>query len=307
METNLRTKNTEETVSGQEISAGSVAELRRETGAGMMDCKKALAESGGDKAKALEYLRKKGKAAAEKRADRSADQGVVVIRVSDDGRNAALVEVNSETDFVARNESFRAFAADVAAFVLAWRDAAGKTADDLKDQTLPSGVKIGDALTDLTGKIGEKLVLGKFARVQAPNGFIGTYVHSDSKLGSMVVLDGADGATAGVQTLGRDLAMQVAAMPPLVVRREDVPADKIEYERGMEIERARAEGKPEPAVAKIAEGRINKWLAEVALMEQAFVKDPKVVIRDLVAATGKQIGADIRVQSYVRVRVGESS
>jgi elongation factor Ts len=307
METNLRTKNTEETVSGQEISAGSVAELRRETGAGMMDCKKALAESGGDKAKALEYLRKKGKAAAEKRADRSADQGVVVIRVSDDGRNAALVEVNSETDFVARNESFRAFAADVAAFVLAWRDAAGKTADDLKDQTLPSGVKIGDALTDLTGKIGEKLVLGKFARVQAPNGFIGTYVHSDSKLGSMVVLDGADGATAGVQTLGRDLAMQVAAMPPLVVRREDVPADKIEYERGMEIERARAEGKPEPAVAKIAEGRINKWLAEVALMEQAFVKDPKVVIRDLVAATGKQIGADIRVQSYIRVRVGESS
>ena len=307
METNLRTKNTEETVSGQEISAGSVAELRRETGAGMMDCKKALAESGGDKAKALEYLRKKGKAAAEKRADRSADQGVVVIRVSDDGRNAALVEVNSETDFVARNESFRAFAADVAAFVLAWRDAAGKTADDLKDQPLPSGVKIGDALTDLTGKIGEKLVLGKFARVQAPNGFIGTYVHSDSKLGSMVVLDGADGATAGVQTLGRDLAMQVAAMPPLVVRREDVPADKIEYERGMEIERARAEGKPEPAVAKIAEGRINKWLAEVALMEQAFVKDPKVVIRDLVAATGKQIGADIRVQSYVRVRVGESS
>jgi elongation factor Ts len=307
METKLRTKTIEDTVSEQGISAGSVAELRRETGAGMMDCKKALAESGGDKAKALEYLRKKGKAAAEKRADRSADQGVVAIRVSDDGRTAALVEVNSETDFVARNESFRTFAADVASFVLAWKDAAGKTADDLKEQPLPSGVKIGDALTDLTGKIGEKLVLGKFARVQAPNGFVGVYVHTDSKLGSMVVLDGADGASAEVQTLGRDLAMQVAAMPPLVVRREDVPAEKIEYERGVEIERARAEGKPEPAVAKIAEGRINKWLSEVALLEQAFVKDPKVAIRDLVAATGKKIGAEIRVKSFVRVRVGEPS
>jgi elongation factor Ts len=294
-------------VSEQEISAGLVAELRRETGAGMMDCKKALAESGGDKAKALEYLRKKGKAAAEKRADRSADQGVVVIRVSDDGRSAALVEVNSETDFVARNDSFRAFAAEVALFVLGWKDAAGKTAEDLKGQTLPSGGKIGDALTDLTGKIGEKLVLGKFARVHAPNGFIGTYVHSDSRLGSMVVLDGVNSATSEVQTLGRDLAMQVSAMPPLVVRREDLPADKIEYERGVEIERARAEGKPEQAVAKIAEGRINKWLAEVALMEQAFVKDPKVAIRDLVAAVGKKAGSEIRVISFVRVRVGESS
>ena len=307
METDFRTKNTEDTVSEQEISAGLVAELRRETGAGMMDCKKALAESSGDKAKALEYLRKKGKAAAEKRADRSAVQGVVVIRVSEDGRSAALVEVNSETDFVARNESFCAFAADVASILLAWKDAVGKSAENLKDQTLPSGVKIGDALTDLTGKIGEKLVLGKFARVQAPDGFIGTYVHSDSKLGSMVVLDGVNGTSTEVQTLGRDLAMQVAAMPPLVVGREDVSADKIKYERGVEIERARAEGKPEPAVAKIAEGRINKWLAEVALMEQAFVKDPKVAIRDLVAAVGKKLGSEIRVKSFVRVRVGESS
>ena len=300
-------KEIEDTVSEQEISAGLVAELRRETGAGMMDCKKALAESGGDKTKALEYLRKKGKAAAEKRADRSAEQGVVVIRVSEDGRSAALVEVNSETDFVARNDSFRSFANDVASVVLGWKDASGRTTDDLKTLTLPSGEKIGDVLTDLTGKIGEKLVLGKFARVQASNGFIGTYVHSDSRLGSMVVLEGVGGSSADVQTLGRDLAMQVAAMPPLVVRREDVPAEKIEYERGVEIERARAEGKPEPAVAKIAEGRINKWLSEVALLEQAFVKDPKVAIRDVVAAVGKKIGTDIRVVSFVRVRVGESS
>jgi elongation factor Ts len=195
----------------------------------------------------------------------------------------------------------------VASCVLDWADATGKTAEDLKLKTFRSGVRIADALADLTGKIGEKLALGKFARVETTHGFVGTYVHSDSKLGSMVVLEGVDGASAEVQALGRDLAMQVAALPPLVVRREDVPAEKIAYERGVEMERARAEGKPEPAVAKIAEGRVNKWLSEVVLLEQAFVKDPKVAIRDLVAAAGKKIGADIHVKSFVRVRVGETS
>jgi elongation factor Ts len=292
-------------VSEQEINAGLVAELRRETGAGMMDCKKALAESSGDKAKALEYLRKKGKAAAEKRADRSADQGVIVIRVSKDGQTAALVEVNSETDFVARNDSFRAFAEGTAEYLLGWKDAPGKTSDNLREQVLPSGEKIGDLLTDLTGKIGEKLAIGQFARVSAPNGFIGSYVHSDSKLGVLVLLEGVSGGNPDVPTLGRDLAMQIAAMTPLVVRPEDIPADKIEYERGVQMERARAEGKPEPAVAKIADGRVHKWLSEVALMEQAFVKDPKVVIKDMVAAVGRKIGSEINVKSFLRVRVGE--
>lgn len=292
-------------MSEQEINAGLVAELRRETGAGMMDCKKALAESGGDKAKALEYLRKKGKAAAEKRADRSADQGVIVIRVSKDGQTAALVEVNSETDFVARNDSFCAFAENTVEYFLGWKDAAGKTTDDLRVQVLPSGEKIGDLLTDLIGKIGEKLAIGQFTRISVPNGFVGSYVHSDSKLGVLVVLEGVSGDNPDVTTLGRDLAMQIAAMTPLVVRPEDIPADKIEYERGVQMERARAEGKPEPAVAKIADGRVHKWLAEVALMEQAFVKDPKVVIKDMVAAIGRKIGSEITVKSFLRVRVGE--
>ena len=294
-------------MSEQEISAGLVAELRRETGAGMMDCKKALTESGGDKQKALEYLRKKGKAAAEKRADRSANQGVIVIRVSEDGQTAALVEVNSETDFVARNDAFRAFAENAATFVLGWKNAAGKTADDLREQVFPSGEKIGDALTDLTGKIGEKLVIGQFARVSAPNGFVGSYLHSDSKLGVLVVLEGVSGGNPDVVTLGRDLAMQIAAMTPLVVRPEEISADKIEYERGVQVERARAEGKPEPALAKIADGRIHKWLAEVALLEQAFVKDPKIVIKDMIAAVGRKIGTEITVKSFIRVRVGEGN
>jgi elongation factor Ts len=291
-------------VAEAEVNAKLVAELRRETGAGMMDCKKALAESDGDKSRALEYLRKKGKAAAEKRADRSADQGLVVCRQSDDGQTAALVEVNSETDFVAKNDRFKEFASDVANIVLAWDGADGKSLDDLKSKPMPAGATVGDVLADLTGAIGEKLAVGRFARVQAKQGFIGTYIHSDSKLGVLVVLEGATGDHAEVKTLGRDLAMQVAASSPTFVHRDEVPADKVAAEREVEIDRARNEGKPEAAVTKIAEGRINKWFADVVLLEQPFVKDPKVVVKDLVADASKKVGSPITVKSFVRIRVG---
>jgi elongation factor Ts len=292
-------------VAETEINAGLVAELRRETGAGMMDCKKALAESGGDKAKALEYLRKKGKAAAEKRADRTADQGLVAFAISEDCRTAALVEVNSETDFVAKNDRFRQFGADVASVLLAWDGADGKSIDDLKSKNLPSGSKIGDVLADLTGAIGEKLAIGKFARVHSPSGYVGSYIHSDSKLGVLVVLDGITSANPDAKPLARDLAMQVAASSPAVVRREEVPADKIEFERGVEMERARNEGKPEAALPRIVEGRINKWFSEVALLEQPFVKDPKTAIKDLIEVTAKKAGTPIEVKSFVRIKVGE--
>ena len=291
-------------MSGTPIDSALVAELRRDTGAGMMDCKKALAESGGDKAKAIEYLRKKGIAAAEKRADRSAKEGMIALAVAADGRTGALVEINSETDFVAKNDLFRKFGQDVAAVVLAWNDAAGKDTDVLLDRPLPSGAKIRDELTNLTGKIGEKLAVGRFARLHVPTGGIGTYIHSDTKLGVMVGLAGADLAQADVKILGRDLAMQVAAASPTYVRRDEIPTAKIESERVVETDRARNEGKPEAAVAKIAEGRINKWMSEVVLLEQPFVKDPKVIIKDLVAATAKKAGSALEVTSFVRIRVG---
>jgi elongation factor Ts len=286
------------------INAALVNELRQETGAGMMDCKKALVESGGDKAKALDYLRKKGKAAAEKRADRSAEQGIVVIALSPDGRAGALVELNSESDFVAKNDMFRQLAADAVQVVLSWNEANGKPVEELLDKTLPSGTKIGDALTDLIGKIGEKLQVGRFARVHVEKGMIGSYIHSDQKLGVMVVLEGPAVSNADAAVLGRDLSMQVAASAPIVVRREEVPAEKIAAELEVEKERARNEGKPEAAIAKIAEGRINKWFSEVALLEQPFVKDPKVIIRDLIATTSKKIGSPIEIKSFVRIRVG---
>ncbi|MFZ5433754.1 MAG: translation elongation factor Ts [Calditrichota bacterium] len=285
------------------INAGLVAELRRETGAGMMDCKKALQESGGDKDKALEYLRKKGIAAAEKRADRAATEGIIACVISDDAKTASLVELNSETDFVAKNEMFREFANTLAKVVLDWKAAEGKTTEDLLALSLPTGKTANDTLTDLIGKIGEKLAVGRFARLHVENGTIGTYIHSDNKLGVLVAMAGPVKSDTA-NTLGRDLAMQVAAATPQVVRREEIAADKIESERAIEIERARAEGKPEAAVPKIAEGRLNKWFAEVALLEQPFVKDPKVVIKDLVAETAKTLGTPIEIKSFVRIRVG---
>lgn len=291
-------------MSEKEINAALVAELRRETGAGMMDCKKALAESGGDKNAALDYLRKKGKAAAEKRADRSAEQGIIVCRFSEDGRTGALLELNSESDFVAKNDMFRKLAEDTVTLVLNWKDADGKTVDDVLALTLTPGTTVGDALSDLIGKIGEKLQVGRFARVHVENGLIGSYIHSDSKLGVLVAIETSAASNADVQTLGRDLAMQTAASAPHFVVREEVPAEKIASELELEKARARDEGKPEAAIMKIAEGRVNKWFAEVALMEQPFVKDPKVIIRDLIEQTAKKSGAPIKVKSFVRVKVG---
>ncbi|MBI5059102.1 elongation factor Ts [candidate division KSB1 bacterium] len=285
------------------ISAALVSQLRAETGAGMMDCKQALVESGGDKDKAVEYLRKKGKAAAEKRADRAANEGVVAIVRSEDGQTAAMVEVNSETDFVAKNDDFRKFADELAKLVLGWGDAAGKSVDDLKQRTLGART-VGDSLTDLIGKIGEKLEIRRFARMQSAGGFVGYYVHGDNKLGTLVGLQGITSQHAEAGPLGKDLAMQVAASSPLVVRREQVDAAKLDAERAIEIARAREEGKPEAAVAKIAEGRINKWLAEVALLEQPFVKDPKVAVKSLLEGASKAVGGAVDVQSFERFRVG---
>ncbi|MBL0060286.1 MAG: elongation factor Ts [bacterium] len=285
------------------INAADVAMLRRETGAGMMDCKKALAEANGDRDKALEILRKKGQAAAEKRAERSADEGVVAIVASADNKSAALAEIRCETDFVGRNEEFRQFAKDLATLVLNWKGAESKTLDDLKAQPFGSS-DVGTTLTTMIGKIGEKLEIARFGKLEVADGYIGQYLHSDSKLGVIVVLGGADGSRAEIQSLGRDLAMQVAASAPDFLVREQVPADKINSETELEKERARAEGKPEPAVAKIAEGRVNKWLASIVLLEQAYIKEPKQTVKEVVANAEKAVGKPIAVKSFLRFRVG---
>ncbi|MFH1010292.1 MAG: translation elongation factor Ts [bacterium] len=291
----------------QQITASAVAELRRKTGAGMMDCKEALAESGGDLEKAIEFLRKKGKATMRKRADRQANEGVIAAAISRDGHCGALAEVNSETDFVARNSEFRAFADRVAARVLEWEDAQGKTASDLLALSAHGDAKrtIADELSDLTGKIGEKLELRRFARLVSPSGLVGSYVHSNSKLGVLVNLDGGQIGQAESQLLVKDLAMQVAAAVPLYVHRQEIPEERLATEKEILAEQVKAQGKPPQVVERIVSGKLAKFYSELCLVDQPFVKDPAITIGDLISQAAQKAGRPFAVLSFIRLQVGE--
>lgn len=186
---------------------------------------------------------------------------------------------------------------------LNWKGAESKTLEELKRQPF-AGSDVGATLTSMIGKIGEKLEIARFGKLEVADGYIGQYLHSDSKLGVIVALGGADESRPEIQSLGRDLAMQIAASAPDFLVREQVPAEKINSETELEKDRARAEGKPEPAVAKIAEGRVNKWLAGIVLLEQPFIKEPKQTVKDVVAAAEKAVGKPITIKSFLRFRVG---
>ncbi len=293
--------------SSQQISASAVAELRRKTGAGMMDCKEALTHSGGDLEKAIEFLRKKGKAAARKRADRAANEGLIVTAISGDGHHAAIAEVNSETDFVARNAEFRAFTQKVASRILEWKDGNGKAVAELL--SLPAQVDsdrtIGDELTNLVGKIGEKLGIRRFARMTSPSGLIGSYVHSNSKLGVLVSLDGAQPEDSESRTLAKDLAMQVAAAAPLFVHRQEIPPERLAIEKEILAEQVQMAGKPPQVIEKIVSGKLGKFFSEVCLVDQPFIKDPNVIVGDLMARVAQKSGKPLTVLSFVRFQVGE--
>jgi elongation factor Ts len=293
--------------SSQQISASVVAELRRKTGAGMMDCKEALTQSGGDLEGAIEFLRKKGKATARKRADRAANEGLIVTAVSADGRHAAMAEVNSETDFVARNAEFRAFAQKVTSRILEWKDGNGKAVADL--QALPlhgdSGPSVGEELTNLIGKIGEKLEIRRFHRLSNPSGLMGAYVHSNSKLGVLINLDGGQFDDSDCQVLAKDLAMQVAAATPLFVHRQEIPQERIAKEKEILAAQMPTEGKPPQVIEKIVAGKLGKFFSEVCLVDQPFIKDPNVIVGDLVAKIAQKSGKSLAVLSFIRFQVGE--
>jgi elongation factor Ts len=289
----------------QQISASVVADLRRKTGAGMMDCKEALAQSGGDIEKAIEFLRKKGKAAMRKRADRQANEGVIAAAVSPDGHCGTLAEVNSETDFVARNAEFRTFADKVAARILDWNDASGKTVAQLLELPLQGKRTVADELSDLVGKIGEKLEVRRFGRLTSPSGLVGWYIHSNSKLGVLVNLDGGQVDDPAAQSLARDLAMQVAAASPLYVHRQEVPEEKLATEKEILAEQVKTQGKPPQVVEKIVSGKLSKFFSEVCLVEQPFVKDPNITVGDWIAQAAQKTGKPLAVLSFVRFQVGE--
>jgi len=272
-----------------EISASMVMDLRQRTGLGMMECKKALTEAGGDPAKAEELLRIRSGAKASKAASRIAAEGVIGLFVAPDAKTAALVEVNCETDFVAKNEDFRAFAAEVAAIVARENP---EDAAALGAKALPSGDTIESRRVALVQKIGENISIRRVARLSA-KGRIASYVHG-GKIGVLVDV------TGGQDTLGKDLAMHVAASKPMAVTPEQVPADIVEKERAIAAARAAESGKPADIVKKMVDGAVAKYLSEVTLLAQPFVKgDGKQTVAQLVKAQGAV------VNGFVLFVVGE--
>jgi len=273
------------------VTAESVRQLRERTGAGMMECKRALVETAGDLEAAAELMRKQGLAKADKKASRVAAEGVISTATSADGKSAVLVEVNCETDFVARGDDFTAFARDVAAVALASNPSG---VEDLATKKLPAGETVDERRRALVAKIGENISVRRFERVESP-GLLGSYLHG-TRIGTLVAIEGGDIA------LAKDLAMHVAASNPAYLSAADVPEEAKTKERGIRIEIMKNDeknkGKPENILAKIVEGGMNKWLGEITLLGQPFVKDDKLSIDKLLA------GAKAKVLRYARLEVG---
>jgi elongation factor Ts len=286
-----------------QITAGQVKELREMTGAGMMDCKKALTETAGDFEEAVDWLRKKGLAAAAKKAGRTAAEGLIGLAL--DGPRGALVEVNSETDFVARNEQFQAFVRSAAELALS----AGGDLDKLAATQTPAGGALGEELTRLIGTIGENLILRRTAALTADPGVVAGYVHNQTapglgKIGVLVALQ-SSGDAAALADLGKKLAMHVAAAVPLAIDKDGVDASLLEREREILAEQARASGKPEEIVAKMVEGRLRKYYEEVCLLEQTYVIDGETKIAKVLEQAAKDLGGEVKVTGMARFLLGE--
>ena len=287
-----------------QVSASLVKQLRDQTGAGMMDCKTALQESDGDLEAANDWLRKKGLAAAAKKAGRIAAEGLIGLSVR--GPRAALVEVNSETDFVARNEEFQILVKQIAALA----PDAGGDVERLRAATLPeAGQSVGEAINEAIGRIGENLSLRRTAAVQVDHGAVGSYVHGAlapglGKIGVLVGLQ-STGDPDELAALGKQLAMHVAAARPLAVSADKVDARTVEREREIYADQARVTGKPENILDKIVDGRLRKFFEEQVLLEQNFVVDPDLKVKDAIDAVAERIGSSILVTGFVRYALGE--
>jgi elongation factor Ts len=263
------------------ITAALVKELRERTGSGMMECKKALVAADGDIEVAVEEMRKSGLAKADKKADRVAAEGIIAIEVSADGKNAIMLEVNSETDFVAKADDFVTFVNEVAAKVLAEQPA---DLDALKELTLASGETVETTRQALVAKIGENIQVRRFTTLSTDSGVIGSYRHGE-RIGTMVQLNGGD------QDLAKDLAMHVAASRPQAISAADLPQELLDKERDIVATQARDSGKPENIIEKMIEGRMKKFVNEISMLGQPFVKDPDVTVEKLVNKAGATVEA----------------
>jgi elongation factor Ts len=286
-----------------EITAATVKELRERTGAGMMDCKKALAENNGEMEAAVDWLRAKGLAAAAKKAGRTAAEGLVGVAV--DGTRGAVVEVNSETDFVAKNEQFQQFVSNVAKLALETRG----NVEKLMAAGYPGGGTVEETLTNNIATIGENQSVRRSAVLEVNQGTVVSYVHNAvapglGKIGVLVALESA-APPETLQALGKQVAMHIAAANPLALSGDQLDADMIERERSIAIEKAKESGKPQNIVEKMVEGSIAKFRKENALLSQLFVIDGKTPVSEVLASAGKEAGADIAISAFVRFQLGE--
>ena len=286
------------------ITAAMVKELREMTGAGMMDCKKALTKTEGDMDAAVEFLRENGLAKAAKKAGRIAAEGLVAVALSDDAKEAAIVEVNSETDFVAKNDTFKAYVADQA-LTTAAADIEGFLAEDSKAE---AGKTVKEALDGKIAVIGENLNIRRFAKVSAADGFVASYIHAGGKIGVLVEV-ATDVVNDEIKEMAKNVAMQVAAISPKYTSRDEVSKDYIEHETEILKVQAMNENpdKPENIIEKMIVGRLNKELKEVCLLDQAYVKaeDGKQAVGKYVEQVAKANGANVTIKGFVRFETGE--
>lgn len=274
------------------ITAQDINKLRQTTGAGMLDCRKALTETNGDFEAAIDWLRKQGQKVAAKRSDRETKEGVIIAKTSADHKTGFVICVSCETDFVSKNAEFVAFTQSIA-------DAA--VANDVKsiaelNEVVINGAKVSDLINDRLASIGEKIGVAKFERIEAA--YVASYIHGANRMGVLV------GLTAAAEEAGKDIAMQIAAMNPLAVDAASIPAETIERERAIVVETMKADtkmaGKPDEMIAKIAEGKLNAFFKEQTLLAQAFVKDGSLSVGDYL----KSVGADLKVTEFKRVALG---
>ncbi|OGR30435.1 MAG: translation elongation factor Ts [Desulfuromonadales bacterium GWD2_61_12] len=283
------------------ITAAMVSDLRAKTGAGMMDCKKALTEADGNLDAAVDILRKKGLSAAAKKSGRVAAEGAIV--ALGEAQRGVVVEVNAETDFVAKNDAFQGFAQGVAAVILK-NNPADLAA--LAQAAFPgSGRSVGEELVHQVATIGENMNIRRFERFDNPAGAVASYIHAGGKIGVLVELVSAKATDPRVAAAARQLAMHVAAANPQYLTRQDVPAEVVAKEREIARDKAAQSGKPENIIEKIVDGQINKFFGEVCLLEQAYVIDPDQKIAKVVEALGKDVGAEVVLKRFARFQLGE--
>lgn len=282
-----------------EITPQLVKQLRSKTGAGMGDCKKALVEANGDMDQAVEILRKKGAASASKRSERSANEGIILAKTNDDGSIGIIVEVNSESDFVARNEQFVNYVETVANAVL---NNDIENVDQLMEIVI-DGTKLQDIHNEILAKFGEKIEVRRFDKIKS-DGFVTSYIHTGNKLAVLVDASIKAPSERAIELL-RDIAMQIAAMNPTFIDRDSVPKETIDKEIEIYKEGAIEEGKKPEIAERIAEGKLNKYFQEACLVEQAFVKDPNLAVSDVMKEISEEAGSEVKITNFLRYFLGE--